>query len=196
MDFISSSISLQQFGCLRGHSTLQQLLIFFNSVFNSSSLQTDVVYLDFRKAFDSVAHSELLYKFWKFSINGKLWSWLGAYVTNRTQYVSVGQSVSDTLPVISGVPQGSILGPLLFLVFVNDLPCTFSFSKILLFADDAKCYMPISSLQDCSLLQNDLFSISNWCCTWNLFLNEEKCSVFRFTTGHSPVMLSEWQRSF
>ena len=106
-------------------------------------------------------------------------------MTNRTQYVSVGQSVSDTLPVISGVPQGSILGPLLFLVFVT---CAFSFSKILLFTDDAKCYMPISSLQDCSLLQNDLLSISNWCCTWNLFLNEEKCSVFRFTTGHSPVI--------
>ena len=81
-----------------------------------------------------------------------------------------------------------ILGPLLFLVFVNDLPCAFSFSKILLFADDAKCYMPISSLQDCTLLQNDLLSISNWCRTWNLFLNEEKCSVFRFITGHSPVM--------
>ena len=187
VDFITSSISVNQFGFLKGRSTLQQLLIFFNYLFCSREPQTDVVYLDFRKAFDSVAHNELLYKLWNVGITGNLWLWMKAYLTNRVQYVSVGQSDSNTLPVISGVPQGSILGPLLFLIFVNDLPAVLSSCKILLFADDAKCLMPISSLQECSFLQNDLTSLSVWCRTWNLLLNEDKCSVVHYTTSLPPV---------
>ena len=112
VDFITNSISTYQYGFLRGRSTLQQLLVFFNKILTCTT-QTDVVYIDFRKAFDSVAHNELLLKLWKFGINGTLWLWLRAYLTNRVQCVSVGQSTSNTLPVISGVPQGSILGPLL-----------------------------------------------------------------------------------
>ena len=190
VDFVTSSISPHQFGFLHNRSTLQQLLIFFDMTLCSSESQTDVVYLDFRKAFDSVAHSELLYKLWKFGITGNLWSWLSAYLTNRVQYVSVGQSFSNKLPVISGVPQGSILGPVLFLIFINDLPTIFSFCKILLFADDAKCLMPISSQHDCVLLQNDLNRLVEWCNTWNLFLNEEKCSIIHFTKNRSPLFYS------
>ena len=107
VDFVTSSLSLSQFGFLRGRSNLQQLLIFFNILLSSPS-QSDVIYLDFRKAFDSVAHNELLYKIWKFGITGNLWLWLRAYLTNRVQFVSIGQSSSSTLTVISGVPQGSI----------------------------------------------------------------------------------------
>ena len=94
--------------------------------------------------------------------------------------MSIGQSTSPSLPVVSGVPQGSILGPVLFLVFVNDLPSIFSFSKVLLFADDAKCIMPIYSLQDCLNLQSDLSKLSDWCSVWNLLLNEDKCSAIHF----------------
>ena len=94
-------MSVAQFGFLRGRSTLQQLLIFFNTIVSTAS-QTDV----FRKAFDSVAHNELLCKLWKFGITGDLWLWVRAYLSNRVQYVSIGQSTSSTLPVISGVPQG------------------------------------------------------------------------------------------
>ena len=86
--------------------------------------------------------------------------------------MSVGQSISPTLPVISGVPQGSILGTLLFLIFVNDLTSSVSFSKMLLFAYDAKYLLPISSLQDYIHLQSDLTAISNWCTSWNLLLNQ------------------------
>ena len=120
-----------------------------------------MAYLDFRKAFDSVAHNELLYKLWHFGITDSLWKWIRAYLTDRLQYVRVGQSFSGTLPVISGVPQGSILGQLLFLIFINDLPNYISSSMIWLFADDAKCLMPISSMADCLCLQSDLICLAD-----------------------------------
>ena len=141
--------------------------------------------LDFSKAFDSVAHNELLYKLWNFGITGTLWLWVRAYLTNRVQYVSIGISSSTTLPVLSGVPQGSVLAPLLFL---NDLPTTLSFSKVLLFADDAKCIMPIYSLQDCIHLQSVLSRVSEWCNAWNLFLNEKKCPTVHYMPRLSTTL--------
>ena len=92
VDFLTPSISINQFGFLCGCSTLQQLLIFFNCIFSTLEPQTDVVYLDFRKAFDYASHNELLYKLWNFGITGILWSWVRVYLSNRFQCVSVGQS--------------------------------------------------------------------------------------------------------
>ena len=92
IEYVTQSTSVYQFGFLRGRSTLQQLLLFFYKIFTSSS-QTDVVYLDFRKAFDSVAHNELLAKLWSFGILcDSLWLWIRSHLTNRIQCVSVGQS--------------------------------------------------------------------------------------------------------
>ena len=101
--------------------------------------------------------------------------------------MSVGHSNSSTLSVLSGVSQGSILGPLLFLIFVNDLPDTVQFSKILLFADYAKCIMPISSPLDSTHLQSDLLRLSEWCTTWNLYLNENKCSIVHYKSRPSTT---------
>ena len=185
VEHVTQSTSVYQFGFLRGRSTLQQLLLFFHKILTSAS-QTDVVYLDFKKAFDSVSHNELLLKLWKFGICDSLWLWIRAYLSNRLQYVSVGQSVSSVLPVLSGVPQGSILGPLLFIVFVNDLPSSVLSSSIFLFADDAKCVMPVSSITDCQLLQNDLTRLVEWSTTWNLLLNEDKCSASHLTASQFP----------
>ncbi len=130
-------MSTAQFGFLAGRSTLQQLLVFYTDVEQSmdARLQSDVIFLDFAKAFDSVPHCELLHKL---RISGDLWCWFKDYLTGRQQCVCLEGSRSGLLPVVSGVPQGSILGPLLFLVYINDLSSVVH-SLLLLFADDAKC---------------------------------------------------------
>ena len=98
------------------------------------------------------------------------------------QCVSINNSVSSPLPVVSGVPQGSILGPLLLLIFVNDLPDSISSSDLLLFANDAKCAHKIVGVSDCQLLQHDLDNIFSWCNLWNLHLNQDKCTLVRYTS--------------
>ena len=101
----------------------------------------DIVYLDFSKAFDSVVHSKLVAKLACYGIDRVLLSWLGSFLSNRFQYVKADKSYSSILPVISGVPQGSVLGPLLFILYVNDI-CTLSQAgvTIKLFADDTQLY--------------------------------------------------------
>ena len=110
-------------------------------------------------------------------VGGGVWKWIQAYLTNRFQYVAINGAASGVLPVISGVPQGSILGPILFLVFVNDLPATVTSSLVLMFADDAKCAHSIFKLSDCLSLQEDLNNLVLWSTTWNLLFNEGKCSI-------------------
>ena len=117
-------------------SSLQQLLLYFDNLC-SSKKQTDCIYLDFSKAFDSIPHNELLMKLWSVGITDKLWTWFQSYLSNRRQFVSINNCSSDPLPVKSGVPQGSILGPLLFVIYINDLSSSIMYSK---FADDGKCY--------------------------------------------------------
>ncbi len=98
----------------------------------------DTIFIDLRKAFDSVPHNELLMKLWRMGIADKLWLWFKDYLNNRKHYVQLGHVSSELLLVRSGVPQGSILGPLLFLIYINDMPTSISYSSCLLFADDAK----------------------------------------------------------
>ena len=189
ISFVSKSLSPYQFGFRRQHSTLQQLLLFVNSICQSlnTKSQTDVVYLDFKKAFDSVAHNELLAKLWHFGITGNLWLWFKCYLSDRHHCVSLNHCTSDFLPVISGVPQGSILGPLMFLIFVNDLPTSVVSSHIYLFADDTKCLKPIHSISDCHSLQRDLLNLFNWSQNWNLPFNEDKCVLLSFSANNLSI---------
>ena len=148
---VSNCITQYQFGFQRNASTQQQLLIYFNQL----------IYIDFRKAFDSVPHNELLVKLWNLGITGTLWNRFSYYLNNRTQCISVDNQLSKTLPVISGVPQGSILDPLLFLIFINDLPSVIT-AQLFEFADDTKCFRQILSTLDIELIQKDLNSLFNW----------------------------------
>ena len=112
------------------------------------------------------------------------------YLTSRKQLVSVNHCFSTTLPVLSGVPQGSILGPLQFLIYVNDLQLSASSSSLLLFADDTKCFNMVRSPSNSLVLQQDLTSLFNWSNHWKLSFNELKCILIRFSANHPAVNVS------
>ena len=134
----------------------------------------DTLYLDFRKAFDSVPHRRLLRKVEACGVTGKLLRWVHAFLSGRRQRVVIQGSSSSWADVTSGVPQGSVLGPLLFLIYVNDLPEVVR-SHVQLFADDTKLYRPVALPEDCRHLQQDLDALAAWSSTWQLAFNESKC---------------------
>ena len=104
-------------------------------------------------------------------------TWFQSYLSNRRQFVSINNCSSDALPVKSGVPQGSILGPLLFVIYINDLSSTIMYSNLFKFADDAKCYKAIHNLQDSQSLQLDVDSLFQWSLENKLSFNINKCVV-------------------
>ena len=137
ISFVRPQLSKSQFGFLKNRSYITQLLLSCSRITESMEIKcsSDVIFLDFAKAFDSVPHGELLYKIWKLGITGPLWFWLQDYLSDRLHYVSIENGSSKCLSVLSGVPQGSVLGPLLFLIYINDLPDSISFANVYLFAD-------------------------------------------------------------
>ena len=163
--FICPKMSQFQFGFTKNKSCLTQLLSAFSISHQAidSKQQVDMVYLDFRKAFDSVPHKEFLYKLWRMGITGNLWTWFRNYLSSRSHYVMQDNIMSNILSVFSGVPQGSIFGPLLFIIFVNDIPDTIIHSHCYIFADDAKLLKVIHAPDDQTELQDALSAIRSWC---------------------------------
>jgi hypothetical protein len=150
--------------------------------------QVDAVYTDFAKAFDKISYNTLLLKLWDLGIHGDLFRWIKSYIENRFQAVVLGGFSSDFKQTVSGVPQGSHLGPLLFILYINDITDCLSNSKALLYADDTKIFKVIKTYADCTLLQNDLLSFETYCARNNLFLNNDKCSVITFTRKTEPIL--------
>lgn len=136
--------------------------------------QVDAVVLDFSKAFDRVPHQRLLHKLDYYGIRGKVNNWIGAFLNNRTQRVVVDGSSSTSCAVRSGVPQGTVLGPVLFLTFINDITENIH-SNIRLFADDCLVYRAIKGQEDNNLLQKDMDSLHRWSQTWQMEFNVDKC---------------------
>ena len=150
----------------------------------------DAVFLDFSKAFDSVPHMHLLRKLQQYGVSGRLLNWIEAFLVGRQQRVVVNGCASDWVAVTSGVPQGSVLGPLLFILYVNDLPAALQ-CPIKLFADDAKIYQSASRVpSDGQVLQTDLDVAVAWSTKWLLPFNKAKCSTLHFGRANARTDFS------
>ena len=147
------------------------------------------MYFDFAKAFDSVNHDIILQKLkQKFGIDGLLLKFMKEYLQGRTQRVSINGSLSDTLPVHSGVPQGSILGPLLFILFIDDINDMVSEgTDLVMYADDTKIYREISCDADQMTLQNDIDNLFNWSVKNKMNFHPDKCKVVPITNKKGQI---------
>ena len=167
-----------QHGFMKGRSCLSALLSVYDEIIlnlsNSQMSCTDMIYLDFAKAFDKVDHGILLHKLKQLGITGKLGNWLLSFLSNRNHFVRIPGGVSSDGSVLSGVPQGTVLGPLLFLVLLSDISSDINHSSVVSFADDTRVYRQINEISDCSLLQNDLDNIYTWASVNNMVFNDSK----------------------
>ena len=164
-----------QHGFRKHRSCVTQLLEVMNDFTKllDSGNNIDVLYLDFSKAFDTVPHERLLAKLKSYGISNNVHLWIKSFLSDRKQRVRVNNSYSDFSPITSGIPQGSILGPVLFIIFINDLPDHVK-SGCKIFADDTKIY---NSTDKSEVIQGDIDALINWSKTWQLKFNVQKCNV-------------------
>jgi len=183
-------IDPRQHGFLPNKSCTTQMVEFCDSLFLSlnRNIRSDVVYFDFAKAFDSVNHDLILYKLkYYYNIDGMLLQFMKSYLSGREQSVVVNGAISATLPVLSGVPQGSIIGPTLFVLFINDIYSGLSHgTNILLYADDTKIWREISEQEDHNILQHDINFLMTWARTNKMKFHPDKCKVLAILKRWSP----------
>jgi hypothetical protein len=179
-----------QHGFLPSHSTSSQLLECFSDwcCANDQRLPVDAIYIDFSKAFDSVSHSKLISKLRSYNFSDRTVNWLSSFLSNRTQVVKCNKSMSSPVSVTSGVPQGSVCGPLLFILYVNDLPAVCSPCTIKLYADDVKLYFTIKQPSDRTVLQNCLDKVADWAYKWDLLFSYDKCTYLQI--GYSEPCIT------
>ena len=169
-----------QHGFRKHRSTETQLIQLIDNLAHNidNRIQTDAILLDFQKAFDKVPHHRLLYKLKYYGISPQALNWVHSFLTNRTQQVLLEGNMSSSINVTSGVPQGSVLGPLLFLIYINDLPDYIqNNSTVKLFADDTIIYHPTNNQQDSIALQEDLDSLQRWESDWLMHFHPQKCQT-------------------
>lgn len=180
-DHVKPQIFEGQHGFLSGKSTVTQLIETLEEWTKSidEGYYVDVLYIDIAKAFDTVSHEKLLSKLHRYGIQGKVLAWIKAFLSNRTQQVIVDSSFSETISVISGVAQGSGMGPTLFLLYINPLPLSIVNAKTKLFADDCKLYVAFKRDQNFKIqeMQDDINRLVEWCKTSQLKIAFSKCAI-------------------
>ena len=172
----------KQHGFRSGRSCLSQLLEHHYKILEEleKSNNVNVIYLDFSKAFDKVDHGILLNKLKKIGINGKIGVWIHNFLSKRQQCVAVNGTTSSEVQVRSGVPQGSVLGPLLFLIHISDINYEIADSTVSSFADDTRILLGIKDEEDIQMLQNDLHKLFKWADTNNMKFNANKFELLRY----------------
>ena len=176
-------LNSSQHGFLKARSCLTNMLCFLEVITKWIDVGSpvDIFYLDFQKAFDKVPHQRLLLKLKAHGIGDSITDWIEQWLTDRRQRVVVDGEVSNWKSVLSGVPQGSVLGPILFLIYINDLDDSIT-SNVLKFADDTKLFRKVNTDGDKQHLQNDLDRLVKWSEKWQMLLNFGKCKCLH--TGH------------
>ena len=179
-------LNSSQHGFLKARSCLTNMLCFFEEITKWIDVGSpvDIIYLDFQKAFDKVPHQRLLLKLKAHGIGDSITDWIEQWLTDRRQRVVVDGEVSNWKSVLSGVPQGSVLGPILFLIYINDLDDSIT-SNVLKFADDTKLFRKVNTDGDKQHLQNDLDRLVKWSEKWQMLFNFGKCKCLH--TGHGNL---------
>ena len=195
----NSFINKCQFGFVKHRSVLTQLLTCFNCWTKAMDHKelVKIVYIDFKKAFDKISHIKLIEVLKSFGISGSLLAWLIDFLNERTQQVWLNGTVSSKCDVLSGVPQGSVLGPLLFNLFINDLPLFVHNCHVFLFADDCKIFKSFPKHNsDFSSVQSDLNSISDFCQRMQMQISVNKCQVLTLNGGQNDKEYSFYLSGF
>ena len=173
-----------QFGFRKSHSTYLALTVLMDKLIKSLENGNYVVgvFLDFSKAFDTVDHKIILAKLCHYGIRGSALDWFSSYLTNRKQFVTYNNERSELMNINCGVPQGSILGPLLFLIYINDLANVCKFTMPIFFADDSNLFQDGGSLNEIeNILNEELNEIVKWLKVNELTLNVDKTQCMLFT---------------
>ena len=175
----------------RKHRSTETLLIQLidNLAHNiDNRIQTDAIILDSQKAFDKVPHQSLLYKLTYYGISPQSLNWIHSFLSDRTQQVLLEGNTSSSINVTSGVPQGSVLGPILFLIYINDLPDYIkNNSTVNLFAGDTIIYLPITNPQDDTALQEDIDALQRWESDWRMHFHPQKCQTMHITNKRNII---------
>ena len=184
---ISNNLILSnQHGFTAGRSCTTKLLTTIN--YWTKALEeghsVDVLYFNFAKAFDSVPHNCFIAKLQGLGVSGRLLTWLKNFLVNRKQKVVLNTCSSSWSSVKSSVPQGSVLGPVLFNIYVSDMPRNVD-SILLQFADDVKMFRAIKTTQDFHCLQSDIDKLVAWCKLWQLNFNVSKCNLLHLGSLHT-----------